>query len=366
MTPRAGPAGVVATGILKSFDGTTPVLDGVDLVVEPGTTLALLGPSGCGKTTLLRIVAGLEVPDDGTVLVGDRTVVGPGVFVAPEERHIGLVFQDWALFPHLSVAGNVGFGLPRAQRRGSPQVDEALDLVGLAGLGGRMPSTLSGGQQQRVALARAVAPRPDVLLLDEPFSNLDASLRGQVRTEIHALLVDLGVTTVFVTHDQDEAFVLGDRVAVMSQGRVVQAGPPDEVYLRPADRWVAGFVGTANLIPGDASGGSAATVLGPVALDVERHGPVDVLARPEHLDLQPAARDGASEADGPEGRVALVEYVGHDTSYLVDCAGLSLRIRLPSVPRFARGDRVIVTHRGGPARAFPAEPSFVAGESTAS
>ncbi len=345
----AGAVGVRATGITKSFDGTQPVLRGVDLDVAAGSTLALLGPSGCGKTTLLRIVAGLEVPDEGTVVVGDRTVVGPGTFVAPERRRVGLVFQDGALFPHLSVARNVGFGLPRAERRGSPRIDDALRLVGLDGYADRSPATLSGGQQQRVALARAVAPRPGVLLLDEPFSNLDASLRVQVRSEVHALLLDLGVTAVFVTHDQDEAFVLGDRVAVMSDGAVRQVGTPEELYLRPADRWVASFVGDANLLPGDAGGASAATAVGEVDLERPVTGPVDVLARPEQLDLAEADAPGG----GAPGTVDLVEYVGHDTTYLVRGDGAATyRVRVPAVPRWRRGDRVLVRHRGGPAHAF--------------
>jgi iron(III) transport system ATP-binding protein len=352
-------AGVSVSGVTKSFDGATRVLDGVDVGVPAGRTLALLGPSGCGKTTLLRIIAGLELPDDGTVSVGERVVSGPGTFVPPERRRVGMVFQDWALFPHLTVARNVGFGLERPERRASPRIDESLQMVGLTGLGDRMPSTLSGGQQQRVALARAIAPRPSVLLLDEPFSNLDAALRARVRTEIHALLVDLGVTTVFVTHDQDEAFVLGDRVAVMAEGRVVQAGDPAEVYLRPASRWVADFVGDANFVPGTAAGATAATALGPVELHDPAEGAVDVLVRPEHLDLEPAT--GADDGR-PSATVELVEYVGHDTTYLLGhdgrlgASGAPLRVRLPSSPRFGRGDAVVVRHRGGAAQAFPAEP----------
>jgi iron(III) transport system ATP-binding protein len=352
LTDDGAARGLAVAGITKSFDGVTTVLDGVDLDAPAGSTLALLGPSGCGKTTLLRIMAGLEVPDAGTVRVGDELLSGPGVLVVPERRRIGMVFQDWALFPHLDVAANVGFGLPRAERRRSPRVDEALDQVGLAGLGDRMPDTLSGGQQQRVALARAVAPRPRVLLLDEPFSNLDASLRVQVRTEIHALLVDLGVTTVFVTHDQDEAFVMGDRVAVLSAGRVEQLGTPEELYLRPATRWVAGFVGDANFVPGTADGATAATALGPVNLAVPAQGPVEVLARPEHVDLDaPVAGDAG--ATGTPGEVGLVEYTGHDTTYLVRCGDLQLRARMPSVPRFGRGDAVVVRLRPEPLLAFP-------------
>jgi iron(III) transport system ATP-binding protein len=350
---EGGAVGVRATGVTTSYDGGPPVLHGVDIEVDAGATLALLGPSGCGKTTLLRTVAGLEVPDPGTVVVGDRTVVGPGVLVPPERRRVGLVFQDGALFPHLSVARNVGFGLPRGDRRSSERIEDALRIVGLDGLGERMPSTLSGGQRQRVALARAIAPRPGVLLLDEPFSNLDAALRVQVRAEVHALLLGLGMTAVFVTHDQDEAFVLGDTVAVMRDGRVVQVGIPQELYLRPADRWVASFVGHANLLPGRADGAVAATALGPVELDRPARGPVEVLARPEQLEL---VTDGSGRA-GATGTVELVEYVGHDTTYVVRVDGAEYRVRVASAPACGRGDRVGLRHRGGPAHAFPSEPA---------
>jgi len=366
-------AGVQVAGVTKSFDGETQVLRGVDVAVDAGDTLALLGPSGCGKTTLLRIIAGLERPDAGTVTVGDRLLTSPGSFVPPERRRVGMVFQDWALFPHLSVARNVGFGLARPERKVSARIDESLEMVGLAGLGDRMPSTLSGGQQQRVALARAIAPRPSVLLLDEPFSNLDASLRSQVRTEIHQLLVGLGITTIFVTHDQDEAFVLGDRVAVLAEGRVVQIGPPVEIYQRPATRWLAGFVGDANFVPATAHGSTASTPLGAVRL-AEPGGDgvaVDVLLRPEHLDIAPVGTsvtavsspsgdgvdgaDGADGADGPEGEargghadpgaevsVELVDFVGHDTTYRVRLGDLELSVRRPSLPILRRGDRALV------------------------
>ncbi len=349
--PAAGTldaAGVQVRGVSKSFDGTTVVLDGVDVGVAEGATLALLGPSGCGKTTLLRIIAGLETADAGTVVVGGRTLTGPGQMVPPERRRIGMVFQDWALFPHLSVARNVGFGLPRAERKQSPRIDDALELVGLAGMGDRSPATLSGGQQQRVALARAIAPRPSVLLLDEPFSNLDAALRGQIRTEIHQLLVGLGITTVFVTHDQDEAFVLGDTVAVISEGRVVQSGPPAELYETPATRWLAGFVGDANFVRGDASGGSATTPLGTIPLRDRVHGSVDVLVRPEHLDV------AAASAGDHAATVELVEYLGHGTTYVLELDGIELRAHRPSRPVLARGDSASVRYVGGPATAFAA------------
>ncbi len=356
----AGTSDVRVAGITKAFDGSTTVLRGVDVAVDAGATLALLGPSGCGKTTLLRIIAGLEQPDEGTVTVGGRTLTGPGTLVPPERRRVGMVFQDWALFPHLSVARNVGFGLPRQERRSSPRIDEALELVGLAGMGERMPATLSGGQQQRVALARAIAPRPSVLLLDEPFSNLDASMRSQVRTEIHQLLVEMGITTIFVTHDQDEAFVLGDQVAVIADGSVVQLGPPATLYRCPATRWLADFVGDANFVAAEATGSEAATPLGMVKLHSEAEGPVEVLMRPEELELVPVDEIEAGGVDGEpmpgvEGLVELVEFVGHDTTYVVRVDGMELHARRSSMPVAARGDRVRVRWVGDSAAWFPPE-----------
>jgi iron(III) transport system ATP-binding protein len=350
----AAAAGVEVADISKSFDEGARVLHGVEVSVGAGRTLALLGPSGCGKTTLLRIIAGLEAPDSGTVSVGGRELTGPGGIVPPERRRIGMVFQDWALFPHLTVARNVGFGLPRPERRSSPRIDEALALVGLGGLGDRMPSTLSGGQQQRVALARAIAPRPSVLLLDEPFSNLDATLRVQIRSEIHQLLVELGVTTIFVTHDQDEAFVLGDRVAVMSDGRVVQAGSPEELYLRPRTRWLADFVGEANFLPAVGHGDVARSAIGDLPLDHPAEGAIEVLVRPEHLDMHPATPVPAHGSGSDERAVVeLVEYVGHDTTYLVRQGDLQVRVRRPSLPIAGRGDEVRLRYVGGSTTWFP-------------
>ncbi len=342
----AAAASIEVRGVTKSFGGPV-VLSDVDLDVAAGSTLALLGPSGCGKTTLLRILAGLESPDAGTVEVGARRLVGPGVDVPPEQRRIGLVFQDWALFPHLSVGRNVGYGVPKGAEH-DQRVAAALELVGLAGTQDRMPGTLSGGQQQRIALARAVAVEPAVLLLDEPFSNLDANLRTRVRAEIHELLVGLGITTVVVTHDQEEAFVLGDQVALLHEGRIVQQAPPAEIYLRPATRWVAAFVGEANLVPAVASGATATTPLGPVELVEHLEGSAEVLLRPEELQVLPASSSGGAAAV-----VELVEFYGHDTVLVARLAdGTRLRVREPGAPVAGRGDAVRVVHRGAPAMAF--------------
>jgi iron(III) transport system ATP-binding protein len=256
-----------------------------------------------------------------------------------------MVFQDWALFPHMTVERNVGYGIPRRDPERARRIDEALALVGLTGLGDRLPGTLSGGQQQRVALARALAPRPAVLLLDEPFSNLDTALRVQVRAEVHALLADLGVTSVFVTHDQDEAFVLGDHVAVMSGGRIVQAAPPAELYSRPVSPWVATFVGDANLIEGAATGDRADTPLGSVPLAEPAEGDVRVLVRPEMVHL----------AEGDGAVVEITEYYGHDSLYVVRTdTGTTLRVRTAASPTARRGDRVALRYAGPPTVAFPA------------
>jgi iron(III) transport system ATP-binding protein len=348
--PR-GSSAVEAVDIRKAFGGSD-VLRGVGVSAGPGRMLALLGPSGCGKTTLLRIIAGLEVPDAGVVRLGERIVESPddGISVPPEKRRVGMVFQDWALFPHLTVARNVGFGLPRGERKRSPRIDEALEMVGLSGLGDRMPGTLSGGQQQRVALARALAPRPAVLLLDEPFSNLDTSLRVQVRSEVHELLARVGITTVFVTHDQDEAFVLGDEVAVMSEGLVVQQAVPADLYRAPATTWVAEFVGEANLVAGQGQGDHAATGLGVLPLDRTGRGDARLLVRPEHLRVDDVG------AAGTRAEVELVEFYGHDTVYVLRLAdGVPLRARVGSTPRFVRGDQVVVGYDGPPTVAYGAD-----------
>jgi iron(III) transport system ATP-binding protein len=319
------------------------VLEGVDLHVPVGSILALLGPSGCGKTTLLRSIAGLVEPCGGTIALGHRTVVGPGTFVTPERRRVGMVFQDWALFPHLSVRRNVGFGLSREARRAG-DVERALDLVGLVDCADRLPDTLSGGQQQRVALARALATRPSVLLLDEPFSNLDAALRTELRREVTDLLRTVGTTTIFVTHDQEEAFLLGDEVALMLDGRVRQQGVPADLYEVPLTRDVAGFVGDANLLRGTAQGATVSTTIGELPLRVPYDGDVSVLVRPETLHV----------AAGDDLRVERVEYYGHDAVYVLrDRTEQRVRVRILERPTFGCGDFVAVRYTGGPTMAYP-------------
>ncbi len=296
--------GVDISGARKAF-GPVTALDGADLSVEAGTLTAVLGPSGCGKTTLLRTVAGFERLDEGTVSVGGRVVAGPGVHVPPERRRVGIVPQDQALFPHLSVAANVGFGLPRGPERAA-RVQAMLELAGLPGLGGRMPHELSGGQQQRVALARALAPAPSVVLLDEPFANLDAALRVTIRTEVRRILRASGATAMFVTHDQEEALSTADTVAVMRAGRVVQCGSPDEIYRNPADLWVARFVGDANVLEGEVVGeGKVSCALGVLECRSDAAaGPVHVVVRPEQVRLAPSPVAGAVLHDR--------QYFGHD------------------------------------------------------
>ncbi len=330
-----------------AYDGP-PVLQSVSLEVPAGTTLSLLGPSGCGKTTLLRSIAGLERIAEGEIMIGDQVVSSGRTHVPAEKRRTGMVFQDWALFPHMDVKANVAYGLGKADRN-SDRVHDVLALVGLEALCDRMPQKLSGGQQQRVALARALAPHPQVLLLDEPFSNLDTALRVEIRAEVHRLLHELEVTAVFVTHDQDEAFVLGDQVAVMSGGQIVQVGSPAELYVQPATPWVARFVGEANLLRSVAHRGIATTSVGAVPLSTDSEGVVDVLIRPEEIDLQ--------AADAGPGTIAVIEYYGHDSTYEVDMGDHSIRVRLGSVPRFRRGDRVTPVFVGDEAAAFEATES---------
>lgn len=306
-------------------------MDDVDLAVEAGEFLTLLGPSGCGKSTLLRIIAGFERPDAGRVLLFGDDVSG----VEPERRGVGLVFQHLALFPHLDVAANVAYGLralPRGERKS--RVHELLDLVDLPGAERRFPDQLSGGQAQRVALARALAPRPRIVLLDEPFSSLDTTLRASLRSEVRAILRRAGITAILVTHDQDEALSLGDRVGVMFGGRIARHGLPRDVYDDPRSAPVAAFVGDANRVPGVRRGDGIETELGLLSCSI---GQGDLaLVRPEHVVVEAAA-------DGP-GTVVDVEYYGHDQAVVVRLgSGLVVRARLAAAHVFLAGDRVRAT-----------------------
>ncbi|OKJ22853.1 ABC transporter [Streptomyces sp. CB00316] len=345
------------TGLIKSYDDATRVLDGLDLTVPDGRLAAVLGPSGCGKTTMLRILAGFLRADGGTVELGGQVVAGPGVHLPPERRRIGIVPQEGALFPHLSVARNVAFGLPGvpvAERR--RRTEEMLELVGLPGYGNRMPHELSGGQQQRIALARALAPEPELVLLDEPFNALDSALRAGVRADVRAALRATGATGVLVTHDQQEALSTADLVAVVRAGRVAQCATPEEIYRNPADCWVAGFVGDAVLLPGTVDGATALTALGPVPLAAHggavgagkgsttvNGGTGTVVLRPEQLTLTEAG------VDRPPGTVVDVHFYGHDAMVVVAVPGLdtpvSVRVSGPVGVRPGERTGIAVTGR---------------------
>lgn len=285
---------VFCKNLSKSF-GSLLVVQDVSFDIAPGQILALLGPSGCGKTTTLRLLAGFEELDGGSIEIDGQLVAGDQLSIPPEKRRAGMVFQDYAIFPHLSVGRNVGFGLPRGRDK-ERHVQEMLAFVGLAGMGDRMPHELSGGQQQRVALARALAPQPAVLLLDEPFSNLDAALRVEVRQEVKDLLKRSGTTAVFVTHDQEEALFLGDEIAVMNNGRLEQVGPAEDVFHRPRTRFVAEFVGQTDFIPGHVTDRGVETSLGvmPRVLSLPKGTAVDVAVRPDDVKLVADAGGGAA------------------------------------------------------------------------
>ncbi|MFI8093096.1 ABC transporter ATP-binding protein [Streptomyces sp. NPDC086080] len=330
------------TGLVKSYGASARVLDGLDLSVPAGRLAAVLGPSGCGKTTLLRIVAGFLRADAGTVELGGRVVCGPGVHLPPERRHIGIVPQEGALFPHLTIARNVAFGLsgtPRAQRH--RRTEEMLDLVGLPGLGDRMPHELSGGQQQRVALARALAPAPALVLLDEPFNALDSALRAGLRADVRSALLATGATGVLVTHDQQEALSTADLVAVVREGRVAQCGTPEEIYRHPADPWVARFVGDAVLLPATVRNGSTAdTPLGPVPLTADGGATTGtVVLRPEQLALA---------EEGTHGKVVDVRFYGHDAMVAVEVGELAdpVFVRVPGPVAVRPGERTAIVVRG--------------------
>lgn len=337
-------ASIECAGIVKQF-GPVLAVEDVTLTVERGSILALVGHSGCGKTSLLRLIAGFERPDRGSILVDGRPVAGPGVWVSPEDRGVGMVFQDYALFPHLTVRGNVAFGLNHHARSDKERrVTEALEMVGLAHLADRYPHQLSGGEQQRVALARSLAPQPVALLLDEPFSNLDASLRLRLRREVRGILRASQVTAIYVTHDQQEALFMGDRLAVMNQGRLEQVGPSEELYERPASRFTAGFLGTAIFLRARVvAEGFQTSDLGLVRQEVpgEAIGSwVELLVRPDDLTLVPSPH--------ADSRVVEREFHGTHCAYTVRLAsGRLVEVMQHHSTVFPKGEPVAVSLNPG-------------------
>ncbi|HEX6924778.1 MAG TPA: ABC transporter ATP-binding protein [Longimicrobiaceae bacterium] len=345
----------------KRFDETVAVQD-LSLEVSKGEFLSLLGPSGCGKTTTLRMVAGFETPTSGRILLEGRDVT----HLPPQRRGTGMVFQNYALFPHLDVFENVAFGLRARGEKSSviaERVRRALERVDLAGLERRSVQALSGGQQQRVALARALAPEPPLLLLDEPLSNLDAALRERTRSELRALLKEVGITAVFVTHDQEEAFHLSDRIAVLDRGRLQQVGPAEELYHRPVNPFVASFVGQANFFPGRVigtdQGVAEVEVMDGVRWKIPHQdgvapGSVRVMTRPESLLLAPGSNNGPDEL---RGRVLDRRFAGGATYYRVEVAEAGeVLVSVTGDPEGGLSGPVALKLRpGGTVRLFPAE-----------
>jgi len=316
-------------GVTKHLGSTTAVKD-VSLDVLEGSFTTLLGPSGCGKTTLLRLVAGFFQPDAGEILLNDRVVTR----IPAHRRNTAMVFQEYALFPHMSVAENVGYGLRmrhRPPQEAERRVGQALDLVGLAGQQPKFPYQLSGGQQQRVALARALVVEPEVLLLDEPLSNLDAKLRIRVRTEIRQLQQQLGKTTIYVTHDQEEALSISDRIAVMDQGQILQLGTPQEIYHRPTNRFVADFVGIGNFVDADVIGPGRVRAAG-ATLTVPTDGTpgsrVLLLLRPEAIRLSPNIP--ATMENVLRGNITRMSFLGTVARYWVQVEGMVWIVDVPS------------------------------------
>ncbi len=328
--------GVALRDVVKDY-GPTRVLHGVDLDIAPGEFVSLLGPSGCGKTTALRVLAGLERATSGSILLGGSDVSA----VPTNKRDIGMVFQSYSLFPHLRAIDNTAFGLRRrgvGRKDATGRAADALELVGLGHLADRFPHQLSGGQQQRVALARALVTEPRVLLLDEPLSALDAKVRVQLRDEIRRIQLRLGITTVFVTHDQEEALAVSDRIAVMNAGRIEQIGTPEDLYLRPSSPYVAAFVGVSSVVPGQVSG-DVVEVWGielPLRFaDDEGEGVVDVFLRPENVRLV------GQDASGVDAVVQESTFLGSSRRTLVQAADGSLvRVQHPVAERVEYGDRV--------------------------
>ena len=364
---------VELASVTKRFGEHTAV-DRLDLTIEPGEFIAFLGPSGCGKTTTLRMIAGFEQPDEGEIRISGESVRG----VPPHKRHVNTVFQNYALFPHMNVAENVAYGLrqrriPRAEIR--ERVAEALDMVQMRSFADRKPGQMSGGQQQRVALARALVNRPAVLLLDEPLGALDRQLREEMQIELKLLQSRLGTTFVFVTHDQHEALSMGDRIAIMRDGRIEQLDTADVVYARPASAFVAGFVGQQNFLTGTA-GADGVVQAGPVRLrssrtdhgsDSLQAGPVRAAIRPEYVSLAPAAPAPPVATETAEntltGRLAAVVHLGETMQYVVEVpssdgvTSLLSRVPTPTAPAVSVGDQVTAAWSPASVHVFPDSPT---------
>ena len=326
---------VQCAGVTKRFGGVVAV-DAVDLTVEVGEMLSIVGPSGSGKTTTLRLIAGFEAVDSGEIALRGTAVSNRRRHVPPERRSVGIVFQEHALFPHKTVGENVAFGLHKLKSDDrATRLRDALELVRLTHLQERYPHELSGGEQQRVALARALAPNPAVLLLDEPFSNLDADLRARIRGEVRTILADSGVTVVFVTHDQGDALFMGNRIAIINEGRIEQAGTPEQVFHEPNTRFAAGFMGVADFLPAEYVGGKVDTELGVFSVSSEGSGTCEVMTRPDDIELVRSADGGA--------RVLSRTFQGITDLYLVELpSGTVVRAQRPHHERFQPGERVAV------------------------
>ncbi len=357
-------------GLHKRFSSEHWVIDDLSLTVGEGELLCVLGASGCGKTTMLRLISGFEVPDRGEIFHQGKLIAKPGWGVRPEQRRIGMVFQDYALFPHMTVRANVRFGLepPLGRRlagwlgwRGQgdgraaieQRVEQLMAMTGLLRYAERYPHELSGGQLQRIALARALAPGTSLMLLDEPFSNLDANLRSRLRQEVHEVLKQAGVTGILVTHDQEEALNLADRIAVMNRGRIEQIGPPEEILHQPRSRFVARFTGMSDLLPGRVEGGQIVTDMGclavPPTAELGLGERVEILMRPNYVNAAP-------EGDGVSARIERTDYLGVQRVYTLELAtGMRFRAVLPGQLQRRVGDMVRVRFQPPHLSIFPME-----------